>query len=134
MLENKWKPLQCEWKRLEYPLELTFRGSMGYGSMGYYVTIGMGIGTSQDFNHMGLFPHIARMYKKFYRISKASFLDTLCVDTSHPTTRSVRGVHKTTECDHVSSLTTIMEYRSEPPLKFDHSSNKSDFQCCQTLT
>ena len=107
MLENKWKPLQCEWKRLEYPLELTFGGSMGYGSMGYYVTIGMGIGTSQDFNHMGLFPHIDRMYKKFYRISKASFLDTLCVDTSHPTTRSVRGVHKTTECDHVSSLTTI---------------------------
>ena len=110
MLENKWKPLQCEWKRLEYPLELTFGGSMGYGSMGYYVTIGMGIGTSQDFNHMGLFPHIDRMYKKFYRISKASFLDTLCVDTSHPTTRSVRGVHKTTECDHVSPLTTIMEY------------------------
>ena len=62
MLENKWKPLQCEWKRLEYLLELTFTGSMGYGSMGYYVTIGMGIGTSQDLNHIGLCPHIDRMY------------------------------------------------------------------------
>ena len=35
------------------------------------------------------------------------FLDALCIDTSHLTARGVRDVHKTTECDQVSSLTKI---------------------------
>ena len=79
MLENEWNVSEYRWNILGYRWNMLYL----------------------------IQPHIDRMYKKFYRISKASFLDTLCVDTSHPTTRSVRGVHKTTECDHVSPLTTI---------------------------